>query len=138
MNDLQEILAAHRSKRRKGIHPRNSKKNITPTYAEIPDIFFDDILVKFKLNRAEIIVLMYLYRRVWCRPNINKVYGISDVLSHIEMSKQTNIPMQEIHLSIQKLESLGFIETIRSGQYFVRRYFTLENDNLFGQVYDNF
>ena len=37
-----------------------------------------------------------------------------------------------------RLEELGFISTIRSGQYFVRRYFTKENDEKFGQTYDDF
>ena len=40
--------------------------------------------------------------------------------------------------SIRHLESYGLIETIRSGQYFVRKYFTEENDLKYGQDYDHF
>jgi transcriptional antiterminator len=54
------------------------------------------------------------------------------------MSEQTHLSIEEIYNSITKLESLGFLQTIRSGQYFVRRYFTHENDEQFKQSYDDF
>ena len=39
---------------------------------------------------------------------------------------------------IRALENYGLIETVRSGQYFVRKYFTRELDSEFGQTYDEF
>lgn len=139
MVDIHDVLAIHRSRK----EPTKSeliegKQQTNPTTSKIPDIFFDEILVDFKLNRIEILVLMYLYRRVWCRPNLYKEFGISQLMAHSEMSGHLKISIDEIYHSLRKLEELGFISTIRSGQYFVRRYFTKENDEKFGQSYDDF
>ena len=116
----------------------DDKIRLDPSVSEIPDIFFDQILVDFKLSRSEILLLMYLYRRVWCRPNLHKVYGISPLFSLKEIEQFLKIPMDEVFSGLQKLEGFGFISTIRSGQYFVRKYFTKENDEIFRQTYDDF
>ena len=140
MVDLQTILNDHRPKYKdKGeLGTKNPKDSLRATIAEIPDIFFDNILVNFKLSRIEIMVIMYLYRQVWCRANLYKEYGISQLMSHTEMAKALNIELDDVYHALRKLEELGFIETVRSGQYFVRKYFTRENDELFLQTYDDF
>ncbi len=139
MDELHTILANH--------HPQKKKKNTsagvamhmpTASTSEIPDLFFDEILVKFKLTRIEVLVLMHLYRQVWCRANLYKTYGFSPVLSHNAISQTLELSIDEIYNALRRLESYGFIETIRSGQYFVRKYFTKENDYKFGQSYDDF
>ena len=140
--DIHTILAGHRKKKIE----RNEEEAVaadnhfdaTAALVEIPDVFFDDILVKYKLTRIEMMVLMYLYRHVWCRPNLYRMHGISQILSHSEMAANLRITLDEIYHSLRKVEELGFIETIRSGQYFVRRYFTEEYDDKFGQNYDDF
>ena len=139
MVDIHEIIAGHKSRSvHRGPELRGQKDSKSPTTSEIPDIFFDEILVEFKLNRVEILVLMYLYRRVWCRPNLYKEYGISQLMAHTEIAKKLNIKIDEIYNSLRKLEELGFIGTIRSGQYFVRKYFTKDYDDKFGHSYDDF
>lgn len=140
--DIHSIIAGHRRKETKvkSGEGTSSDNHYDPgaTLVEIPDIFFEDILIRYKLNRIEMMVLMYLYRHVWCRPNLYRIHGLSQVLSHSEMSAHMRITLDEIYHSLRKLEELGFIETIRSGQYFVRRYFTEEYDEKFGQNYDDF
>ena len=81
---------------------------------------------------------MFLYRQVWCRPNLYKVYGISQLLSHTEMAKTLGLSLEEVHSSLRKLEEYTFIETVRSGQYFVRKYFFKQYDEEFNQTYDDF
>jgi len=141
MDELHSILATHHPKNRpskkRKIGPDNSDKN-GPTTSEIPDVFFDTILVNFKLSRIDIMVIMYLYRLVWCRPNLYQNYGISQILSHTEIGKNLNLSIDEVYQALRKLESLNFIETIRSGQYFVRRYFSEELDKEYGQNYEDF
>lgn len=139
MVDLRTILEDHRSKKQgQNESPSLGKRPQTAQISEIPDLFFDDILVSYKLSRVEIMVLMYLYRRVWCHANLYKEYGLSQLLSHTEMAKSLNTPIESIYQALRKIEELGFITTIRSGQYFVRKYFTREYDELFGQTYDDF
>lgn len=139
MVDLRTILEDHRSKRQKPSEDLSvDRKAQTAQLSEIPDLFFDDILVTYKLSRVEIMVLMYLYRRVWCHANLYKEYGISQILSHTEMAKALSSPIESIYQSLRKIEEFGFITTIRSGQYFVRKYFTREYDEQFGQTYDDF
>lgn len=144
MDDLRTIIQDHRSKsKNEKIEESNStadvsKNVLSATSSEIPDIFFDQILVTYKLNRIEIMVEMYLYRRVWCRANLYRDYGISQILSHTEMSKSLNLPIESVYQALRKIEEYGFISTIRSGQYFVRKYFTRENDEIFGQNYHDF
>ncbi len=140
MDDLHSILEDYRKQKRRvtsteSLPPNKSGQDST---AEIPNLFFDKILVEYKLSRIDIIVLMYLYRQVWCWPNLYRDYGISQLLSHTEMSKRLKISIEEIHSAIRKLEELFFVETVRSGQYFVRRFFTKEDDDFFEQSYSDF
>ena len=138
MVDLHSILSDHRSRKNAPSRIGDAKIRLDPSVSEIPDIFFDQILVDFKLSRSEILLLMYLYRRVWCRPNLHKVFGISPLLSLKEIEQFLKMPMDEVFSGLQKLEGFGFISTIRSGQYLVRKYFTKENDEIFRQTYDDF
>ncbi|MCB9062912.1 MAG: hypothetical protein H6622_15425 [Halobacteriovoraceae bacterium] len=138
MDELQTILAEHQTKKNNGIETNHHKNRPIASSSEIPDLFFDDVLVKFKLNRIEILVIMYLYRCVWCRPNLYKVHGISQILSHTEMANKLGLSIDEIYQALKKLEDLGFISTIRSGQYFVRKYFTKQNDEFFAHTYNEF
>jgi len=140
INDLHTILNDHRSKRKNndGDDVIASVEKECPTISEIPDIFFDQVLVNIKLTRIEIIVLMYFYRQVWCRPNLYKTYGISQLMSFSEVATKLGLDIQEIYQSLRSLEDYGFISTVRSGQYFVRKYFTRQNDEKFNQSYDDF
>ena len=137
MVDIHSILATHKTKNHdsSAVYKEGPP---SPELSEIPDIFFDQILVEYKLTRTEIIVLMYLYRKVWCRPNLYKKHGISQLLSLTDMVNQLDVRIEDVHLSLRKLENFGFISTIRVGQYFVRRFFTKENDEFFAQNYDEF
>lgn len=141
MVDLQSILAEHRSKKNldDGHHTKGgAAESLSPTSSEIPDIFFDKIVVDFKLNRIEILVLMYIYRRVWCFPNLHRSHGISQMMSHTEMAKNLGVGIEDIYSSLRKLEEYDFIRTIRAGQYFSRRFFSKDLDEAFGQTYDDF
>lgn len=135
--DLQSILASHNFKN-KSSDSRSQENNVTPTISEIPDIFFDVILIDFKLSRVEIMLVMYLYRKVWCRPNLYKTYGIGPMLSLEEVAKQLHISMDDLFHGLKTLESFNLVETIRAGQFFVRKFFTADLDKLYGQVYDDF
>ncbi len=143
MEDLKTVLDRHPTKE---ILTSNSnapvggsrKDKEKPPYVEIPAILFDHVLLEHKLTRIELMVLINLYRKVWTIPNINKKHGISEVLSHKEIIMELQINSQELYQSIRKLETLGFIETIRAGQYFVRKYFTKQYDIENGQTYDDF
>ncbi len=138
MVDLHSILADHRSKGSTETTKLSDSHNSNPTNSKIPDIFFDEILTHYKLTRVEIMVLMYLYRRVWCRPNLYKEHGISQLMSHTEMAKHLGISIEDIYQSLRHLEDYSFISTIRSGQYFVRKYFTKDFDEYYGHTYDDF
>lgn len=138
MDDLRSILSSHHTKAKKDDTDIEAPSKPEPTVSEIPDIFFDEILPTYKLNRIEICLLMILYRGVWCRPNLYRKYGIGPLNSHVELAKSLEIGNDVLLQSLKNLENLGFIETIRSGQYFVRKYFTEENDRTFNQTYDNF
>lgn len=137
MDDLQSILASHHS-RDPSEGQKKDFKIPEPSISEIPDVFFDFILVHYKLNRIEIMLMMFLYRKVWCQPNLYQKFGISPMLSHTEMGKVLGVTLDEIYSALRKLESFNFIETIRSGQYFVRRFFTEDLDQTYSQVYDDF
>ena len=138
--DIHTVLASHKSKQKKkgdGVSedfPGGGGRDAS----SIPDIFFDDILTTYKLTRIDVLVLMYLYRYVWCRPNLYKLYGISPLLSLASMAERLGITMEENYASLRNLESYGFISMIRLGQYFVRKYFTKEWDEYFTQTYDDF
>ena len=128
------------SKTKKKAFTQIDKKNkkSRPSSSEIPDLFFDQILVEYTLGRIEIMVLMYLYRQVWCRPNMYKIYGISQLQPHSLISRSLNISDENVEDAINKLETCGFISTIRTGQYFVRKYFSKKYDDFYDQTYDSF
>ena len=139
MVDLHSILQDHIPKNTGKVS--DSKKMPAmpiPTFSDIPDLFFDTILTSYKLTRVEIIVLMYLYRKVWCKPNLYRVYGISQLMSLTEIANSLNVKIDDIYSSLLKLEEFGFISTVRSGQYFVRKYFLKEYDEYYAQTYDDF
>lgn len=108
------------------------------TTSEIPDLFFDVILQKYKLNRHEIALLMYLYRQVWCRPNLYRSHGIGPLNSYADMCASLGTTHEQLMTDLRALENYGFIETVRAGQYFVRKFFTEALDQQFGQGYDGF
>lgn len=137
MNELQSILRTHNSKLKKD-ETGPAKPSIEATFAEIPDLFFDEILVKFKLSRQEVLVLMSLYRLVWCKPNLYAKYGLSPMISYVELSRTLDISTEEVVTAIKTLNSYQFINTIRAGQFFVHKYFTKEHDEFYGQSYDEF
>ncbi|MCK5072987.1 MAG: helix-turn-helix transcriptional regulator [Bacteriovoracaceae bacterium] len=139
MPDLHTILADHRSGRKENVSDANRDEDVfRASMSEIPNIFFDQILKRFKLSRIEIVVLMFLYRQVWCRPNLYKIYGISQLLSHTEMARVLGLSLEEVHHALRQLEDYRFMETVRSGQYFVRKYFLKEYDEHYCQTYDDF
>ncbi|MBC7540819.1 MAG: hypothetical protein H7281_18505 [Bacteriovorax sp.] len=140
MVDLQSILAEHRSKKMEDSSHNKSGggPQLKPTSSEIPDIFFDKIIVDFKLSRIEILVLVYIYRRVWCFPNLHRSHGISQMMSHTEMAKNLSLAIEDVYSALRKLEEYDMIRTIRAGQYFSRRFFSKEMDKVFEQTYDDF
>lgn len=141
MVDLQSILHSHRSKgNQKDTQHEGGDETYKakPTLAEIPDLFFDQVIVDYKLSRIEILVLMYIYRRVWCYPNLHRDHGISPMMSHTEMARVLHLAIEDVYSALRKLEEHEFIKTIRAGQYFVRRYFTKALDEELGQSYSDF
>jgi DNA-binding MarR family transcriptional regulator len=140
MENIRDIISAHNPKA--DAHASGSVKDmereVIASTSEIPDLFFDDILIHFKLTRVEIVLLMYFYRLTWCKANLHKKFGIAPMVSHSEVAENLELTMDSLHHTIRSLEGFGFIETIRSGQYFVRKYFTEELDKKYGQTYDNF
>ncbi len=140
MVDLHSILADHRSKiKTDDTHEASGRsQEHRPSTSEIPDIFFDKIIVDYKLSRIEILVLMYIYRRVWSFPNLHRSHGISQMMSHTEMAKNLGVGIEDVYSALRRLEEYDFIKTIRAGQYFSRRFFTKELDIYFDQSYDDF
>lgn len=141
MEDIRSILSQFHSRKKdkqndlqkSGVGPVD-----TPLASEIPDVFFDVVLQKYKLNRHEITLLMYLYRQVWCRANLYKSHGIGPMNSLAELSHNLGFTIEDLHHHLRSLENYGFLETVRSGQYFVRKYFTEDLDQKFGQNYNDF
>lgn len=140
MDDIHSILVSHKEKKFKphNLGPKDASQMPVASTSEIPDLFFDDILIRFKLSRIQVLILMHLYRLVWCKPNVYQEYGLTQILSVAEICQKFGLSLDEYHQTIKSLESFGFIETMRVGQYFVRKYFTRENDNFYGQFYDSF
>lgn len=139
MEDIRSVLSQFNSKKKKSEAQKSQTgPAIQASTSEIPDLFFDEILHRHKLNRTEISVLMFLYRQVWCRPNLYKSHGIGPLNSYSDISNFLHITLDELSHSLRSLENYGFIETVRSGQYFVRRYFTEAFDSQYGQDYDQF
>lgn len=141
MEDIRSVLSQFNSKKKRS-ESAVQKSGVGPTQvassSEIPDVFFDVVLQKFKLSRQEITLLMYLYRQVWCRPNLYKSHGIGPLNSYAELATTLNVTIEELGNYLRTLENFGFIETVRSGQYFVRKFFTETLDTQFGQNYDEF
>jgi DNA-binding transcriptional ArsR family regulator len=141
MEDIRSVLTQFKTKT-KNDGREVQKASVGPlkeaSSSEIPDVFFDVVIQKFRLNRLDIAVLMYLYRQVWCRPNLYKSHGIGPLNSYAEMSTFLGVSHEELAQHIRALENFGLVETVRSGQYFVRKYFTPELDADFNQNYDEF
>lgn len=138
MEDLRSILSSHNNKDGKKSAVKTAQGEPQASVSEIPDLFFDEILIRHKLTRIEILVMMYLYRVTWCRANLHREYGITPMISHKDLSARLEIDNVDLFKTLKRLEDFKFIEVIRSGQYFVRKYFTEENDRKYGQTYDNF
>lgn len=140
MEDIRSVLSQFHTKKKRENNVQKSgvKPEAEALCSEIPDLFFDVILKKYKLSRHEIALLMYLYRQVWCRPNLYKSHGIGPLNSYAELSVSLGISNEELGNYLRALETFGFIETVRSGQYFVRKYFTQALDAQYGQDYDEF
>jgi hypothetical protein len=141
MQDIRSVLSQFHSKKKKkdsDVQKSGTGPHAEASCSEIPDIFFDDVLQKIKLTRHEITALMFLYRQVWCRPNLYRSHGIGPLNSYTEMAAFLHITTEELAQNIRSLENYGFIETVRSGQYFVRKFFTEELDTKYGQDYDQF
>jgi DNA-binding MarR family transcriptional regulator len=138
MEDIRSVLLQFKKKTDKEVGKSSVGPSDIPSSSEIPDVFFDVILKKFKLSRQEISLLMYLYRQVWCRPNLYKSHGIGPLNSYLDLSSHLGMTTEELGTHLRALENLNFIETVRSGQYFVRKYFTESLDTQFGQNYDEF
>lgn len=140
MEDIRSVLSQFNAKKKSNNDLQKSGKGpvAAPSSSEIPDVFFDVILQKYKLSRHEISLLMYLYRQVWCRPNLYKSHGIGPLNSYAELASTLGVTVEELGTNLRHLENYGFIETVRSGQYFVRKYFTESLDLEFGQNYDEF
>lgn len=140
MEDLKSILSSHNSRTGPVTEGaiKSTNSGVKATTSEIPDLFFDEVLVDIKLTRVEVLLLMYLYRITWCKPNLHSKYGIAPIISHCDVAVGLDLSLDILHQTIRRLEGFKFIETIRSGQYFVRKYFTPENDRKYGQSYDHF
>jgi len=140
MSEIQRVLESFPAKKvNQEMQPSNIEAGLnSPTFSEIPDLFFDYILQEYKLSRLDIQLLLFLYRQVWCFPNLHKKYGIGQLNNLKEVAEHFSTDFNSLHNSLQKLESYEFISTIRLGQYFVRRFFTPEWDFHFSQSYDDF
>jgi DNA-binding MarR family transcriptional regulator len=139
MQDIRSVLSKfNKNKEEKNLEKSAVRPSTKALASEIPDLFFDEVLHHLKLSRSEILVLLYLYRQIWCRPNLFKAHGIGPLNSYTDLAHQLGMSADEVVTHLRSLESYGLIETVRSGQYFVRRYFTEENDAKYGQDYDQF
>jgi hypothetical protein len=142
MEDIRSILSQFHSKKKRDQAAEVQKASIGPhgqaSTSEIPDLFFDFVLHKFRLTRTETILLMFLYRQVWCRPNLYRSHGIGPLNSYADLAISLSISHEELVTALRALEGYGFLETVRSGQYFVRKFFTEDLDLKYGQDYDQF
>lgn len=136
MEDVRSVLSQFKGKSTKDGAQNSGGR--PPTQSLIPDLFFDEILLKFKLSRIEIVVLMYLYRQIWAKTNLNKKFGIGPINSFKDMSLNLHLDQKDLIDSIYSLEKHGLIQTVRVGQYFVRKFFTEDFDLKYGQSYDEF
>lgn len=140
MEDIRSILSQFNSRKKTTKSPIKSghKPDEIPSTSEIPDVFFDVVLKDFKLTRNEITLFMLLYRQIWCKPNLYKSHGIGPLNSYANLCSQLGITIEQLGSELRNLEQFGLIETVRSGQYFIRKYFTEALDTQFGQNYDDF
>lgn len=141
MEDIRSILNQFQTKKKRTsdeTQKSGTGPHAGPSSSEIPDVFFDEILNSVKLTRTEISVLMFLYRQVYCRPNLYKNHGIGPLNSYVEMASFLHLSTEVLTQTLHALENYGFVETVRAGQYFVRKYFTEALDVKFGQSYDEF
>ncbi|HXH29423.1 MAG TPA: hypothetical protein VNJ01_01300 [Bacteriovoracaceae bacterium] len=140
MEDIRSVLSQFHSKKKQGSDVQKSGKGPTAvaSSSEIPDVFFDTVLLKFKLNRSEIMLLMYLYRQVWCRPNLYRSHGIGPLNSYTQLCSSLGMSQEELSVHLRGLQGYGLIQAVRAGQYFVRKYFSEELDSHFNQNYDEF
>ena len=137
MEDIRSILSMYKS--RKEGEPKAPARDAAPeipTVSDIPDLFFDEILPMVKLTRTEISLLMLLYRQVWCRANLYRGHGIGPLNAYHDLARLLNASHDDIIHAVRSLEGHGFIQTIRAGQYFVRKFFTEENDTKYAQHYE--
>jgi hypothetical protein len=139
MEDIRSVLSQFNTKKRKtGTQKSADGPQAEASTSVIPDLFFDEVILKFKISRQEIAILMCLYRQIWARPNLYRSHGIGPLNSYQNLATTLHLSTDELSQGLRSLENLGLIETVRSGQYFVRKYFTEEFDNKFGQDYDEF
>lgn len=141
MTDIRSVLSQFHSKKKQkesDVQKSGTRPHAEASSSVIPDVLFDDVLQKYKLTRHEISVLMFLYRQVYCRPNLYKSHGIGPLNSYVEMANYLHITTEELAQNVRSLETYGLIEVVRSGQYFVRKYFTEALDIKYGQDYDQF
>jgi DNA-binding MarR family transcriptional regulator len=141
MDDIRIILSKFHSKKKlrdSEVQKSGTGPSLEALTSSIPDLFFDEILHRYKLTRQEIILLMYLYRQVWARANLYKTHGIGPLNSYVELAAALHFTQEELSQNLRSLENYGLIETVRSGQYFVRRYLIEEFDQKYGQDYDEF
>lgn len=138
MEDIRSLLSLYRARSGKEAPdaPRVAVAPELPTLSEIPDVFFDEILPQVKLSRIETVLLLLLYRQVWCRPNLYRSHGIGPLNSYTELSRLLNTGQEEVIQGLRSLETQGLIQSIRAGQYFVRKFFTEQNDMKYGQHYE--
>lgn len=141
MGDIRSVLSQFHTKKKNESKPVQ-KSGVGPvtgaSTSEIPDVFFDVILQEYRLTRQEIALLMLLYRQVWCRPNLYKSHGIGPLNSYADLCAVLGISPEQLGTELRALENYGLIETVRSGQYFVRKFFTEALDTQYGQNYDEF
>ena len=138
MEDIRSILSQYKSRQKDGEASAANKDTPveTATLSEIPDVFFDEILPHTKLTRNEIALLMLLYRQVWCRPNLYRGHGIGPLNAYHDLARALNMQQDDVIHAIRALEGQRLIGTIRAGQYFVRKFFTEDNDIKYGQHYE--
>jgi hypothetical protein len=137
MEDIRSVLTKFPEKNKQDHKDSSHFDQVpTPTVSEIPDVFFDVVLTKLKLSRQEITTLMYLYRYTWCRPNLYRSHGIGPIHSYSEMSRDLFLSQDELIQILRHLETLGLLQTIRAGQYFIRKYFIEDLDLRYGQTYE--
>jgi DNA-binding transcriptional regulator YhcF (GntR family) len=60
------------------------------------------------------------------------------MFSYASLATDLGIEMAELNQGLRNLENYGLLDTIRSGQYFIRKYLTKDWDIHFGQKYDDF